>query len=178
MDRIIVKDKTFEVSIPYADIQKRCDEIAMELNNRFNGKRPLFVVVLNGAFLFASEVFRRMNIECEISFIRVSSYAGTASTGQIRNVLGLNADIKGRPVIILEDIVDSGDTAVYLIDELKKAAPSELIFVSLLLKPDALHHPVKLDYVGFEVPNDFLLGFGLDYDGLGRNLNDIYKLSS
>jgi hypoxanthine phosphoribosyltransferase len=178
MERITVKDKTFEVSIPYSEIQSRCDEIAAQLNREFAGKRPLFVVVLNGAFLFAAEIFRRMKIECEISFIRVSSYAGTTSTGHIRNVMGLTENIEGRPVIILEDIVDSGDTAVYLIEELKKSNPSGLHFVSLLLKPAALRHPFKLDHVGFEVPNDFLLGFGLDYDGLGRNFNDIYKLSS
>jgi hypoxanthine phosphoribosyltransferase len=108
--------------------------------------------------------------------MRVSSYAGTQSTGNIKNLIGLSEDIKGRTVVILEDIVDTGDTVVFLLDELKKNNPAEIRIASLLLKPKALKHNLKIDYVGFEVPNDFLVGYGLDYDGLGRNLNDIYKI--
>jgi hypoxanthine phosphoribosyltransferase len=178
MNRITIKDKTFEVNLSAETIQERIQEVADLINADFKDKNPLFIVVLNGAFLFAADVFRRLNIACEISFIRVSSYAGTQSTGFVRSILGLDGSVEGRPVILLEDIVDSGDTAVYLVEEITKSRPSELRFASLLLKPDALKHDFRPDYVGFEVPNDFLVGYGLDYDGYGRNLNEIYKLSS
>lgn len=177
MKTITVKDKSFEVFISAETIQQRIGAIAASLNEDLRGKDPFFVVVLNGAFLFAADVFRRMEIPCEIGFIRVSSYSGTSSTGEIRSLMGLSKDIAGRTVVVLEDIVDTGHTAVYLVDELKKQRPAEVRFASLLLKPDALQHPFKPDYTGFEVPNDFLLGYGLDYDGYGRNLNEIYKLS-
>ncbi|MEY4594666.1 MAG: hypothetical protein RIQ47_1076 [Bacteroidota bacterium] len=178
MKRITIKDKTFEVNISATEIQARIKELARQIDADFTGKKPLFVVVLNGAFLFASDVFRQISTDCEIGFIRVSSYAGTQSTGHIKSVLGLTQDISGRSVIILEDIVDSGDTAVYLIEELKKSSPASIRFATLLFKPAALRHDFRPDYVGFEVPNDFLVGYGLDYDGYGRNLNEIYKLSN
>lgn len=136
----------------------------------------MFVAVLNGAFLFAADLLKHVSCECEITFVRVSSYAGTQSTGQVRNLIGLNENIEGRTIIIIEDIVDTGDTAMYLFNELKKQQPAEIKIASLLLKPNALKHDLKVDYTGFEVPNDFLVGFGLDYDGIGRNLNDIYTL--
>ena len=177
MKRITIKDKSFEVNITTSEIQARITELARQIDTDFNGKKPLFVVVLNGAFLFAADVFRQITTDCEIGFIRVSSYAGTQSTGHIKNVMGLTQDIAGRSVIILEDIVDSGDTAVYLLNELKISSPAEVRFATLLFKPAALRQPFRPDYVGFEVPNDFLVGYGLDYDGYGRNLNEIYKLS-
>jgi len=118
-----------------------------------------------------------LEIECEISFLRVSSYSGTQSTGIVKSLVGVAENLKDRSVIILEDIVDTGDTAVYLLEEIKKHHPKEIKFASLLFKPLALKHDLKLDYIGFEVPNDFLVGYGLDYDGFGRNLQDIYKLA-
>lgn len=177
MKRITIKDKSFEVTITSSEIQARIAELAGQINADFAGKNPLFVVVLNGAFLFASDVFRRISTQCEIGFIRVSSYSGTQSTGHIKNVLGLTQDIANRSVIILEDIVDSGDTAIYLMEELKKSSPAEIRFATLLFKPAALRQAFRPDYVGFEVPNDFLVGYGLDYDGYGRNLDEIYTLS-
>lgn len=177
MERVTIKDKTFSISIPSSRIQERIAEMAEQISQEYKGKNPVFVCVLNGAFLFAADLFKRVTIECEISFVRVSSYAGTQSTGVVKNLIGISENIKGRPVVILEDIVDTGDTAVYLFGEIGKQHPSQIKFASLLLKPKALRHNLTVDYIGFEVPNDFLVGYGLDYDGLGRNLNDIYKLA-
>jgi hypoxanthine phosphoribosyltransferase len=177
MDCVTIKDKTFNISISAASIQERISELAMKINNEYAGKRPLFISVLNGSFLFAADLFRKINMEAEITFIRVSSYSGLQSSGTVKSVVGINEDISGRDIILVEDIVDTGDTAVYLIEELKRQKPATIRFASLLLKPQALRHAITIDYVGFEVPNDFLVGYGLDYDGIGRNLNDIYKLA-
>lgn len=176
MGTVKIHDKEFKVSISAEAIQNRISVLGKQLSEDMNGKRPLFVAVLNGAFLFAADLLKHVTCECEITFVRVSSYSGTQSTGQVRNLIGLNEKIEGRTVVIIEDIVDTGDTAMYLINELKKEQPSDIRFASLLLKPKALKHDIHVDYIGFEVPNDFLVGFGLDYDGLGRNLNDIYTL--
>jgi hypoxanthine phosphoribosyltransferase len=175
-NRITIRDKTFEICLSTGEIQSRITELANQISTDLNGKRPLFICVLNGAFIFAADLFKRISIEAEVSFVRVSSYAGTQSTGEIKNVMGVSDDLSGRTVVIVEDIVDRGDTAVYLVEELKKKAPDKIYFASLLLKPKALRHEMKIDYLGFEVPNDFLVGYGLDYDGLGRNYQDIYKL--
>jgi len=141
-----------------------------------NGTEPVFIPVLNGAFFFASDIIRKSGITCEVSFVRVSSYSGTQSSGTIKNPVGINSDISGKKIIIVEDIVDTGETLLYLLNEISKHDPAEIKVASLLLKPSALKHEVKIDYLGFEVPNDFLVGYGLDYDGLGRNLEDIYTL--
>lgn len=176
MNQVTVRDKTFVISISSEQIEKRIAEMASIINTDLKGKEPLFLSVLNGAFLFSADLLKKITIDCEISFIRVSSYLGTQSTGSVKNLIGLNHEIKGRTVVILEDIVDTGDTVVYLLEELRKNNPAEIRIASLLLKPKALRHDLKIDYIGFEVPNDFLIGYGLDYDGLGRNLNDIYKI--
>jgi hypoxanthine phosphoribosyltransferase len=177
MKSVQVKDKNFVLSIDSETIQKRIAGMAAQIEKELNGERPVFICVLNGSFLFAADLFRHMKNDAEITFIRVSSYSGTSSTGTVKSVVGINHSLEGRTAIILEDIVDTGDTAVYLVDEIKKLNPSKLLFATLLLKPDALRQKVNLDYIGFEVPNEFLVGYGLDYDGLGRNLNDIYKLA-
>lgn len=157
-------------------IQQRVKEIASEINLQYDGKKPLFLGVLNGAFLFMADLFKNVNLECEISFIKVSSYSGTASSGNVKNLIGLNENISGRHVIVVEDIVDTGDTMKYLLDELKKQNPSSVKLATILFKPEALKQDVKPDYVGFKIPPAFVVGYGLDYDGLGRNLNDIYVL--
>ena len=176
MKSVTIRDKTFGISINSDTIQKRVNELSQQISRDMQGKKPLFICVLNGSFIFAADLFKNISVEAEIAFIRVSSYAGTSSTGTVKNVIGISDDLKGRNVIIVEDIVDTGDTAVYLIDEIKKHGPEKILFASLLLKPHALRQKVNIDYLGFEVSNEFLVGYGLDYDGLGRNLSDIYKL--
>jgi len=176
MDVVTIRDKTFKVSISSEQIQARIAELAEKITMEMKDKKPIFISILKGSLFFTSDLLKKMDMDCEITFMRVSSYAGTQSTGSIKNLIGLSEDIQGRTVVILEDIVDTGDTVVYLLDELKKSNPDEIKIASLLLKPKALKHNLKIDYVGFEVPNDFLIGYGLDYDGLGRNLNDIYKI--
>ena len=174
--KIKVRDKEFSVFIPADKIRLRVAEMGETISRDLNGSVPIFISVLSGAFLFSADLLRSMTIPCEISFVRVESYNGVHSTGVVKHVIGLKEDIKGRTVVILEDIIDTGETAMYLINELKKQEPKEIKLASLLLKPKALKHDLRPDYVGFEVPNDFLLGYGLDYDGLGRNLKDIYTL--
>jgi hypoxanthine phosphoribosyltransferase len=174
---ITIKDKSFSLSIPSDLIQKRIVELGKQINADYKDKRPLFISVLNGAFLFTADLFKQLNIDCEISFLRVSSYeGGVASTGQLRNLLWVNEDITNRHVILLEDIVDKGETASFILEELYKQKPADIRIATLLLKPNALKYDLKIDYVGFEIPNDFIVGYGLDYDGLGRNLGNIYKI--
>ncbi|MFI5218434.1 MAG: hypoxanthine phosphoribosyltransferase [Bacteroidia bacterium] len=177
MESIKIKDKEFRVLISANEIQQRVKSIAEKINHDYNGKQPLFLGVLNGAFLFMADLFKSISLECEISFIRVSSYNGTASSGNIKNVIGLNENISGRDVIVVEDIVDTGDTAKYLFDELKKHNPASVKLATFLFKPKALKQNIKPpDYAGFEIDPAFVVGYGLDYDGFGRNLNDIYVL--
>lgn len=177
MQTITIKDKSFSLSISSDSIQNRIKELAKQINADYKDKRPLFISVLNGAFLFTADLFKQLDIDCEISFLRVSSYeGGVASTGQLRNLLWVNEDIKNRHIILLEDIVDKGDTATFILEELNKQEPADIRIATLLLKPNALKYDIKIDYVGFEIPNDFIVGYGLDYDGLGRNLGNIYKI--
>jgi len=174
---ITIKDKSFSLSISSDSIQNRIKELAKQINADYKDKRPLFISVLNGAFLFTADLFKQLDIDCEISFLRVSSYeGGVASTGQLRNLLWVNEDIRNRHIILLEDIVDKGDTATFILEELNKQEPADIRIATLLLKPNALKYDIKIDYVGFEIPNDFIVGYGLDYDGLGRNLSNIYKI--
>lgn len=176
MNEVKIHDKTFRILIDARKIQDRVKQIASEINAEYNGKRVLFLGVMNGSFLFAADLFKNINLECEISFIRVSSYSGLESSGKMKSVVGLNTDIKDRHVVIIEDIVDTGDTMKYLLEELNSKQPATVKIATMVFKPEALKHPLKPDYVGFEVPPEFLVGYGLDYDGLGRNLNDIYIL--
>lgn len=176
MPDVQVHDKTFTPFITADRIQKRVAELGAEIDRDYSGMQPLLIGVLNGSVIFMADLLRHIKTSCEIGFIRVSSYHGTESSGKVRNVMGINDDISGRHVIIVEDIVDTGDTAVYLIDEIKKKNPASLKFATILFKPTALRHSIKPEYVGFEIPPAFVVGYGLDYDGLGRNLADIYQL--
>ena len=178
MADVQVHDKIFTPFITAAQIQKRVAEMGALINTEYAGKKPLLIGVLNGSVIFMADLLRHIHSACEIGFIRVSSYQGTSSSGAVKNVMGLNDDLTGRDVIIVEDIIDTGDTAVYLIEEIRKKNPASLKFATILFKPAALKHDLQPDYVGFEIPPAFVVGYGLDYDGLGRNLADIYQLKS
>ena len=176
MSTIRIHDKDFEQFITATQIQERIAQLGLLINTDYFDKRPVFIGVLNGAFLFMADLIKHISVECELSFIKLSSYSGTSSSGQVKQMLGLNSNITNRDVVVIEDIVDTGDTAKYLSEELKKNNPRSIRFATLLLKPKALKHNFKPDYTGFEIEPDFVVGYGLDYDGLGRNLNDIYRL--
>ena len=176
MDRITVKDKTFEVSLPEAQIKARVKELAQQLSRDLEGKNPLFLAVLNGAFIFAADLMREMTIPCEISFVKLASYQGTTSTGTIHEVIGINENLTERAVVIVEDIVESGLTIRRMMEQLGTRNPASVQVCTLFFKPEKLKENLKLDYVAFSIPNDFILGYGLDYDQQGRQLKDIYTL--
>jgi len=159
-------------------IQDSITIIAKKIDKDFKNQNPLFLAVLNGSFLFAADLLKKIKIECEISFIKVSSYAGITSTGKINALIGVNENLHKRPVIILEDIVDSGNTLEAVMGEIKKHNPDTIRIATLFFKPEAYKKKIILDYVGLKVPNKFLVGYGLDYNGLGRNLKDVYALPS
>jgi hypoxanthine phosphoribosyltransferase len=176
MDTIQLNDKKFTPYLTATQIDEQIKRLGSELNKDFEGKRPLFIAILNGSFMFASDLFKELTIECEICFIKLASYKGTKSTGQVITSIGLDATLTDRHVIIIEDIVDTGKTLHEFLPQLANQQPASLKIAALLHKPEALAYPVKIDYLGFNVPNKFLLGYGLDYDGYGRNLKEIYKL--
>ena len=151
--------------------------VAAKINEDYKGKNPLFLVILNGSFLFAADLVRAIDSEgCEVSFVKFSSYEGTESSGKVKELIGLNERLDGRDVIIVEDIVDTGTTIVQMMDDLMKRNPASVRIAALLFKPEAYKKHLKIDYVGMEIPNAFIVGYGLDYNGLGRNLKDIYVL--
>ncbi|WP_420151298.1 hypoxanthine phosphoribosyltransferase [Spirosoma sp.] len=173
---ITIRDKNFVPLIEADAIQARIQELAKQINQEYAGKQPLLVVVLNGAFLFAADLAKHLTIPCEITFLRVSSYKGTESTGQLKEILGLTESITGRDLIVIEDIVDTGKTLHDIYNQLQTHNPTSVAIATLLYKPAALQEPIDLHYVGFEIENKFVLGYGLDYDGLGRNTPDILVL--
>ncbi len=176
MKRIQVKDKTFEVTIPAEVIAREVRRVAAEISRDYAGRQPLFLPVLNGSFIFAADLLRELDLECEISFIKLASYQGTQSVGEIREVMGLAQDITGRDVIIVEDIIDTGLTMAHMIETLESHNPASIRVCSLLVKPDAIKVDVPIHYRALDIPNDFIVGYGLDYDGFGRNTKDIYTL--
>ncbi|MFZ4543917.1 MAG: hypoxanthine phosphoribosyltransferase [Saprospiraceae bacterium] len=169
--------KNFQRIISQDDIQQRVGELGSILRMQYEGKRPLFIGILNGAFVFAADLVRAYAEECEIVFVRLASYSGTSSTGKINTVIGLESgDIEGRDIIIVEDIVDTGRTLSEFIKMLQDYNPASVSIVTCFLKPDALNFDLKPELVGFSIPTKFIVGYGLDYDGLGRNLSAIYQL--
>ena len=178
MSTIQVIDKTFEPYLKEAAIQEKITELAGQLNQDYAGKRPLFLSVLNGAFLFTADLFKQITIEAEVSFIKLASYKGTSSTGNVITAIGLDINVKDRHIIILEDIIDTGKTLHHYLPQLENMQPASVKIAVLLNKKEALQYPVQVDYTCFDIPNKFVVGYGLDYDGLGRNSRDIYQLKA
>lgn len=175
-DRILVKDRYFTKYIDAEEIQRAVAKVSDAVYADFKDEVPLFLVVLNGSFIFAADLMKAYDGICEISFIRLSSYHGTQTTQEVKTLIGLSDDITDRSVVILEDIIDSGITVTHLLEDLKKYNPRHLKVATLLFKPEAVKTEIRPDYIGMEIPKDFIVGYGLDYDGFGRNLADIYKI--
>ena len=173
---INILDKKFETSYPEEEILKRVKAVADRINTDMAGKNPLLLAVLNGSFMFAADLMRMITIPCEISFVKLASYQGTTSTGEIKEVIGINEDLTGRTVIIVEDIVESGLTMKRMIDTLGTRNPASIHICTLLLKPEKLKIDLNIEYAAMEIPNDFIVGYGLVYAQQGRNLRDIYTL--
>jgi hypoxanthine phosphoribosyltransferase len=176
MSNVVVNNKTFQPFISSEAIHQRIKEMGKQIDNDFAGKRPLFIAILNGSFMFASDLFKSISIEAEICFIKLASYKGTSSTGNLITSIGLDESLVNRHVVIIEDIIDTGNTLHQFLPQIHNQQPASLKIAALLNKPTAMKYPIVIDYLGFSVPDKFLLGFGLDFDGLGRNFPQIYQL--
>lgn len=176
MSIVKIKDKTFETSISAEEIAKRVKELAQQLSKDFEGKNPLFLAVLNGSFIFAADLMREITIPCEISFVKLASYQGTTSTGKIKEVIGINEDLSGRTIIIVEDIVESGLTMKRMIETLGTRNPASVHICTLFVKREKLQVDLDIEYAAFSIPNAFIVGYGLDYDQQGRHLKEVYSL--
>lgn len=176
METIRIKDKQFKTFITEEQILKEVARVGEEINRDLADANPLFVSVLNGSFMFTADLMKYVSVPCEISFVKLASYAGTSSTGKVKELVGLNDDITGRTIVIVEDIIDTGLTMERLIETLKARNPKEIRIATLLVKPDKLKVDLDINYIAMSIPNDFIVGYGLDYDGLGRNYRDIYTV--
>lgn len=177
MDIITVKDKTFRPFISEQKLQESIKKVASKINDDYKGKSPVFLGVLNGSFMFFGDLLKSIEGDCTVSFVKLASYEGTGSTGEVNELIGLNEDVEGKDIILVEDIVDTGNTLEKLFDILSGKNPKSIRIATLLYKPEAYKKAHKIDYVGIEIPNAFVLGYGLDYDGLARNLSSIYVLN-
>lgn len=177
MKQVTLKDKTFALSIPYEEIDKSIKALADKINADYKGKEtPLFLGVLNGSFMFMAELMKLIEFDCEMSFVKVASYSGTKSTGSVQEIIGLADNVQGRHIIVVEDIVDTGESISHLMRSLTGHEPASVEVATLLFKPNAYQKDIPIKYSAISIPNDFIVGFGLDYDQLGRNLKDIYKI--
>ncbi|MDD3079302.1 MAG: hypoxanthine phosphoribosyltransferase [Paludibacter sp.] len=176
MSNIQIKDKQFRLSIPDIKIQEAVKQVAEQINRDLAGSNPLFICVLNGAFMFAGDLMKHISFPCEITFVKLSSYDGIYTTGKVKEIMGLNESIVGRNVVVVEDIVDTGITMERILSSLKAKGASDIHVATFLQKPDALQRDIQVNYVAMKIPNDFIVGYGLDYDGYGRNLKDIYTV--
>lgn len=177
MPAITLHDKTFDIYLTEQEIQAQVKKMAEQINEDYKNKRPLFIAILNGSFMFAADIFKNLTIDAEICFIKLASYRGMKSSGRVITAIGLDQDMFGREVVILEDIVDTGKTLSQFLPQLNHQQPKSLKIAALLHKPEATQFPLRIDYLGFSIPNKFVVGYGLDYDGLGRNLKEIYQLA-
>ncbi len=178
MSIVKIKDKSFKVSIPESEIKERVRLLAQQMSKDLEGKNPLFLAVLNGSFIFAADLMREMTIPCEVSFVKLASYQGTTSTGKVKEVIGINENLSGRTIVIVEDIVESGKTMRQMIESLGTRNPASVQICALFFKPEKLKEDLTLDYVAFRIPDDFIVGYGLDYDQQGRGLKDVYTIVS
>ena len=176
MDKVKVRDKEFSLFLTAEEIDKAVEQVAEMINTDMQGKDPLFLCVLNGAFIFASDLLKKVEVDCEISFVKLSSYVGTQTTNTVRELIGLDQVLTDRTVVVVEDIIDTGITMAYTLEKLRKLGASDVRIATLLFKPEAFKKDYPIDYVGIVIPNEFIVGYGLDYDGHGRNLPDIYKI--
>ncbi|MGQ9619819.1 MAG: hypoxanthine phosphoribosyltransferase [Bacteroidales bacterium] len=176
MKKISVLGKEFTELIPAEDIERRISEMAAEINRDYRGKDVIFLGILNGAFLFAASLFKKITLNARISFVKLASYEGTSSSGSIKELIGWNEDIKEKDVIVLEDIVDTGATLERIIDEIKIRKAGSIKVATLLLKSEAYKNKIPVDYVGFRIPNSYVIGYGLDYEGYARNLPSVYSM--
>jgi hypoxanthine phosphoribosyltransferase len=176
MKEIHILDKKFSEYLTEKVIQQRIEELAKQVNSELAGKEVVFLGILNGAFLFAADLFRRIDFPARISFVKLASYQGTSSSGSIKELIGWNEDINNKTIVVVEDIVDTGNTLERIVDELVIRKAAEIRIAALLYKPEAYTKQIPLHYIGFEIPNDFVVGYGLDYDGFGRNLPSVYTL--
>jgi hypoxanthine phosphoribosyltransferase len=176
MQLVQVRDKQFEPYLSEAAILEKVKGLAVQLNKDYEGKKPLLIAILNGSFIFAADLFRHITIDAEISFIKLASYKGTRSSGHVITAIGLDTDVTGRHVIVIEDIIDTGKTLTAFLPQLYNQQPASLKIAVLLHKPEATIYPIPIDYCCFSIPNKFVVGYGLDYDGFGRNLPEIYQL--
>lgn len=174
MDKVRILDKEFKLFISEKQIQEVVELMARRMNKELKGKKVVFIGILNGCFMFAADLVRHLNLDCTITFLKLASYQGTSSTGKVKRLIGLNEDIKDQTVVVLEDIVDTGITLDFIQKQLRGYEPAEIKLATLLYKPEACRQDVSLDYVGIEIPDDFVVGYGLDYNGYGRNLRHIY----
>jgi hypoxanthine phosphoribosyltransferase len=176
MDIIKVLDKKFKKSIPSEKIQEAISKLADKLNSDLKDKDVIFIGILNGAFMFASDLFKLIDFDCHITFLKVASYQGTSSSGNVKRLIGINENIENKTVVILEDIIDTGITMENIVKQLKGYEPAEIKIATFLFKPEAFKESYKIDYIAMQIPNDFIVGYGLDYNGYGRNYADIYTL--
>jgi len=171
-----IKDKEFTLYLSQKELERKVKELGEQISKDYQGKSPIVLGVLNGAFMFLSDLMKEVEVPLELSFIKIASYSGTNSTGKVKEVIGLSEDVKGRHVLIVEDIVDTGLSMTHLKEMVEAQKPASIAIASLLVKPEALKEPIDIDYVGFDIPTKFVVGYGLDYDGFGRNLKEIYQL--
>ena len=176
MDTVKIKDKSFRISIPETEIKRHVKALAEQMSKDLEGKNPLFLAVLNGSFIFAADLMREMTIPCEITFVKLASYQGTTSTGKVHEVIGINENLSGRTVVIVEDIVESGHTMKRMMEQIGTRNPSSVQICTLFFKPEKLQEELALDYVAFCIPDDFIVGYGLDYDQGGRGLKHVYTI--
>lgn len=174
--QVRIRDLSFELLFPESDVQQRVRELGIALTESHGGLNPLFISILSGAFVFASDLIRAFPGDCEVGFVKLSSYQGTRSSGDVQTVMGLEKDLAGRHIVVVEDIIDTGRTLHFFLDHLQQQQPASICTVAFLRKPDAVEFPVPVEHVGFDIENKFVVGYGLDYDGLGRNLPGVYQL--